>query len=109
MRSSNDNVFQYPGIGCIELKTLNADGSAVIWELNIVCAPLTIGCQKLLDGLINENVLDLWQKKTEQTTQLWKSKQRVLRITGSRCYKLFTYTRNKNPDWLTKSRKYFYP
>lgn len=34
---------------------------------------------------------------------------RQFRITGSRCYAIFTYMKNKNPHWEDKSLQYFYP
>ncbi|XP_072400302.1 uncharacterized protein [Diabrotica undecimpunctata] len=40
-----------------------------------------------------------------QNSNEWK-KYRKLRITGSRCYEIFTYS---NKDWKTKAFKYFYP
>lgn len=30
-------------------------------------------------------------------------------MTGSRCYALYTYTKNKTPNWEQKSQQYFYP
>ncbi|XP_043472596.1 uncharacterized protein LOC122505181 [Leptopilina heterotoma] len=51
------------------------------------------------ETICNETLYDLMKWKTE----------RQFRITGSRCYKLFTYTSNKNPDWKHKSVNYFFP
>lgn len=39
---------------------------------------------------------------------LWQE-ERQFRVTGSRCYELYTYTRNKNPNWKKKCHNYFYP
>lgn len=36
-------------------------------------------------------------------------KERQFRITGLRCYALYTYTKNKTPNWEQKSQQYFYP
>lgn len=47
-------------------------------------------------------------ENTLKTYQIWKS-QRRFRITGSRCYELYTYSSNKNPDWVKKCQNYFDP
>lgn len=36
-------------------------------------------------------------------------KHRQFRITGARCYSIFTYSNNKTPNWKEKSLQYFYP
>lgn len=41
-----------------------------------------------------------------QDNQLWKD-ARKYRITSSRCYQLYTYLQNKNPNWNQKIEKYF--
>lgn len=35
--------------------------------------------------------------------------ERKFRITGTKCYEIFTYSKNKNPDWDKKCKKYFDP
>lgn len=46
----------------------------------------------------------LCSQTTGQACDLW-SEERHKRITGSKCYQLFTYSRNKNPDWNKKIEK----
>ena len=45
---------------------------------------------------------------TQQNVKKWRE-ERKFRITGSRCYSFFTYTKNRNPHWKEKSLKYFHP
>ena len=47
-------------------------------------------------------------QSTRMDYNSWKE-ERKYRITGSRCYGLYTYSFNKNPDWSKKSSKYFNP
>lgn len=47
-------------------------------------------------------------EETFKSKASWK-KKRQFRITGSRCYALYTYTKNKTPNWEQKSQQYFYP
>lgn len=46
-----------------------------------------------------------------ESTQFYSSwrKERQFRITGSKCYGLYTYKNNSNPNWESKSLNYFYP
>lgn len=44
--------------------------------------------------------------KIQQNTNSWKA-ERKFRITASQCYKLYTYAKNKKPDWGQKLCKYF--
>ncbi|XP_052566501.1 uncharacterized protein LOC128093505 [Culex pipiens pallens] len=41
-----------------------------------------------------------------QSTNVWKI-QRTRRITASSCYGLYTYLKNKNPDWSSKITRYW--
>ena len=47
-------------------------------------------------------------KETFKNKISWKQ-ERQFRVTGSRCYALYTYTKNKAPNWEQKSQQYFYP
>lgn len=47
-------------------------------------------------------------KSTQNNKCLWKE-NRKLRITGSRCYEIFTYSINRKSNWQNKSINYFYP
>lgn len=42
-----------------------------------------------------------------QNNSLW-SDERKRRITGSNCYSIFTYTKNKNPDWAKKVQSLYF-
>lgn len=37
------------------------------------------------------------------------NKERQFRVTGSKCYVLYMYTKNKTANWEQKSQQYFYP
>ena len=41
-----------------------------------------------------------------QNSASWQ-KERKVRLTASRCYELFTYSKNKNPNWPKKMSTYF--
>ncbi|XP_066601766.1 uncharacterized protein [Prorops nasuta] len=47
-------------------------------------------------------------EKTKLNYADWH-KARQFRITGSVCYKLYTYTKNKNPDWRKQTKALFEP
>lgn len=68
--------------------------------------PLRQCCDKVLENL-NGDYVSLCQE-TYESVASW-NRERLLRITGSRCYSLFTYSRNKNPNWQERSLKYFHP
>jgi len=44
--------------------------------------------------------------ESKKSRYIWE-KERKFRTTGSRCYSLYTYTKNKKPNWVTKAQKYF--
>lgn len=46
--------------------------------------------------------------KTRLNYNIWKM-ERKHRMTGSRCYEIFTYSKNKNPDWIKKCDNFFHP
>lgn len=52
--------------------------------------------------------LSIHNKTLPQNNVYWKEERR-LRITASQCYSLFTYTKNKNPDWEKKISNYVNP
>lgn len=68
--------------------------------------PLKECCKARINSFL-KNVVHLCIE-TKRSLASWK-KERQFRITGSRCYQLQTYSKNKNPDWQQKSLKYFYP
>lgn len=52
--------------------------------------------------------LSINKKTLPQNNIYWKEERR-LRITASQCYSLFTYTKNKKPDWDKKISSYINP
>ncbi|XP_044595874.1 uncharacterized protein LOC123272917 [Cotesia glomerata] len=62
-------------------------------------------CRKTLSRLSDDT-----RKICEDTHEFYSVwiKERQLRITASDAYKLFTYRKNKNPDWKKKSVDYFF-
>lgn len=83
----------------------NTKKSEIILGVNEMTVTMKDCCKKLYKKeIICENIL-----KTSVTTKKinfqWK-KERKYRITGSRCYSLYTYNKDNWPD---KSLKYFWP
>lgn len=73
----------------------------------IVVNPLQDCCEQIVEQLNGD--VQVICKETAEFYSIWK-KERKFRITGSDpTYRLFTYIKNKNPDWEQKSFKYFYP
>lgn len=62
-------------------------------------------CKKTLSRLSDDT-----RKICEDTHEFYSVwiKERQVRITASDAYKLFTYRKNKNPDWKKKSVDYFF-
>lgn len=52
--------------------------------------------------------LSINERTLTQNDIYWKEERR-LRITASQCYSLYTYTKNKNPDWIKKISTYINP
>lgn len=74
-------------------------------ELSVV-NPLEDCCQHALENLTVNGVAVC------ENTRNWISqwlKERRYRITGSVCYEMFTYTKNRNPDWKSKVDKFIEP
>jgi len=57
--------------------------------------------------IFNENYEEICAK-TKSNYADWH-KARKYRITGSICYKIYTYTRNKKPDWKKQAKDLFEP
>lgn len=60
-------------------------------------------CEKLYDAIMNED--PRLTITISQNSPQWH-KARQYRITGSRCYEIYTYC---GTDWQMKSKKYFWP
>jgi hypothetical protein len=80
-------------------------------QLNLNCKE-----QKLDYAIENTTLLEFYEKSikvdidqsikinqltSSQNSSIWKNERR-LRITASVCYELFTYAKNKSPDWKRK-------
>lgn len=66
--------------------------------------------QECCENIINKLSGDLEQICVD--TKEWFAKwleERQFRITGSICYNVYTYTKNKNPDWKKKCKDTFTP
>ncbi|XP_066587824.1 uncharacterized protein [Prorops nasuta] len=73
---------------------------------NSPCLPRRKCCANFLNSLnVNSKLVC---EETFKSRALW-IKERQFRVTGSRCYALYTYMRNKTPNWEKKSNQYFYP
>lgn len=75
-----------------------------IQELN--CGPLKPCCAERYANLHGDN-----QSICENTMlncDSWKS-ERQMRITGSTCYSLYTYTKSRKQDWAKKCANHFNP
>ena len=64
-------------------------------------------CKNLMESLDVRNLLELCVQ-TLQSQEAWH-KSRQFRITGSRVYTLYTYAKNKKPDWKLKAKQFFWP
>lgn len=73
---------------------------------NVTIEPLKECCESKLKRLDGDFISICKESKINHL--LWQ-KERQFRVTGSRCYELYTYTRNKNPNWKKKCHDYFYP
>lgn len=60
-------------------------------------------CEQVFNKILNEEVIETISMC--QSSPEWH-KARKFRITGSRCYEIFTYC---GTDWEMKSKKYFWP
>lgn len=60
-------------------------------------------CQQTYHSILNEHRDELF--KTKQNSAPWHN-ARMYRITGSRCYEIYTY---RGTNWKTKANKYFWP
>lgn len=68
--------------------------------------PLRQCCQETFEQLIADTFHIC--KETKKFYSIWQN-ERKIRITGSRCYELYTYRKNAKPDWQKKALKYFNP
>lgn len=77
-----------------------------LWLTTTICQPLLPCCAKIYGQLQNQNCSLLCEETLNY--KRWQEERR-LRITGSKCYEIFTYTNNRKPDWTMKSSKFFNP
>ncbi|CAG9834158.1 unnamed protein product [Diabrotica balteata] len=50
----------------------------------------------------HENSINLCRATISQSGEVWRNARRM-RITGTTCYNVYTYCKNKNPNWVLKS------
>lgn len=84
----------------------NQKSSELLLNLSRVAVkPLLECCEKLFHHMQR----DVYAICTEsrELYSVWL-KERQFRITSSNAYTLYTYGKNKNPDWKKKSLNYFY-
>lgn len=78
----------------------NQESSKVLNDLINVKAKRLQKCCQDVSSRLNKNVEDI----CIETTELYLTwlEERQFRITGSDAYSLFTYQKNKKPDWKRK-------
>lgn len=64
-------------------------------------------CLQLLESLIISDPIEICCN-TAENHKLWQE-ERKLRISGSRTYDLFTYTKKSKANWQLKAQKFFWP
>lgn len=72
---------------------------------NVTIEPLNECCECKLKRLDGDLILICNRNKVNYS--LWQEERQFK--TGSSCYELYTYTRNKNPNWRKKCHDYSYP
>nr|CAI5843467.1 unnamed protein product [Callosobruchus analis] len=94
-----ENIVEESGSKILD----NAAQSVVLMEI----AGMQIDFQSSCCAALYENIMNEEQDRLfhmEQNSQEWHE-ARKYRITGSRCYKIYTY---RGMDWEIKSKKYFW-
>ncbi|XP_044751737.1 uncharacterized protein LOC123311731 [Coccinella septempunctata] len=83
---------------------VNCAQSVVMMELASVNNANSLDCcSKILENFSNDNLYEAIE--LQQNSSSWHN-LRKYRITGSRCYEIYTYG---GGDWSNKSTKYFWP
>lgn len=78
--------------------------SVFMLDLSRQDVPIKECCSNIIQTIFDESDTERYIH-CAQNSQTWLE-ARKFRITGSRCYEIFTYSRN---DWDNKALKYFYP
>lgn len=73
--------------------------------IDFTYGPLRYCCHQEYNSISCVDVMEICYKSSLSRC-VWDN-ERKFRITGSRCYALYTYTLNNNPDWSKKCLKYF--
>lgn len=82
----------------------NAAQSVVLMEIAGICSSFSSACcENRYRQIMNEEPEELYA--VSQNSPQWHN-ARQFRITGSRCYEIFTYG---GADWENKSKRYFWP
>ncbi|VEN47855.1 unnamed protein product [Callosobruchus maculatus] len=92
--------------GSLEKVVRMAENSKLLQSMgNEMLSPyLQPCCRKIMTELINVNKFDE-ALTCRQGSEVW-FEERQLRITGSRCYSIYTYSKE---EWETKTENYFWP
>lgn len=80
-----------------------ANGSEILLSLPVI-EPVSVCCSTTFSAIKSVNFLKVAFESAKNKT-LWCA-ERQFRVTGSRCYNLYTYSRN---NWEMKAMKYFWP
>lgn len=99
-----------PVINCSVLNDifLNSRSSPLFSHLLNINYDLQDCCNSTYNTLFGiDNPTDIFEQ-TINSFNIWL-KLRQFRITGSRVYELYTYSKNVSADWETETKKYFWP
>lgn len=102
---SNDKESKNSSI----IKTLlqNSDFSLIILEISLIPSFYMPVVRLRVENLLKKRMLLIdYSFFCDTKVKAPYRKERQFRITGSRCYNLYTYAKN---DWNTKVLKYFWP
>lgn len=85
----------------------NAESSKFLKNFYEQCPEVNFQCPRCIEKyneLASFDTMDV-SVSTLSDRNLW-DQERQFRVTGSRCYEIYTYSKN---DWEKKCRTYFYP
>lgn len=107
-RILNDNIEQVANEKYMSSFILKENEHKLLANLSNLVFPLKECCDKTYSE-ISANVEYIREKSL--TNRLYWSSVRQFKITGSRCYSIFTYSQKIKSDdqWETKSNNYFWP
>lgn len=92
-----------PKVALLESILVKSSESNILNTLQVL-VPAKECCRSQYKCLEDSDYLNI-ALITQSNKKIWQ-KERQFRITGSRCYSLYTYSKG---DWKTKAQKYFWP